>query len=255
MIAITLSPEIVAGQQPTAPKLTLSQVEELVSHHVPDSTMSTQILRRGLAFTPNMATIESLRAKGAGPLTLAAVQTLLPGATQSAMTKPTDGGPTLALTVRNIQNERSVVGSMRVLILSEALYTRTYPAKGFAASLDSLGPAIGTGDEKHAGFIDETLATGRRAGYQFTVSIPAGNSTGGTNFNYFIVAKPLSGDTGRHSFCADSSGTIHYAAQVEGCTVTSPTIPTPAECIEPASFAACVAGQVGIADEWLRSQH
>jgi hypothetical protein len=35
--------------------------------------MSTQIQRRGLAFTPTSAILESLRAKGAGPLTLAAI--------------------------------------------------------------------------------------------------------------------------------------------------------------------------------------
>ena len=67
-----------SGQQAAVPKLTLAQVEDLVSHGVPDSTMGTQIQRRGLAFAPTPATVESLREKGAGPQTLAAIEALFP---------------------------------------------------------------------------------------------------------------------------------------------------------------------------------
>jgi hypothetical protein len=62
------------GQQPVVPKLTLAQIEQLVEHSVPDSTLSSQIQKRGLAFASNPAIVESLRAKGAGPLTLAAIE-------------------------------------------------------------------------------------------------------------------------------------------------------------------------------------
>ena len=72
--ALTLPGSIpAAGQQTAVQRLTLSQVEELVTHGVPDSTMQTQIQRRGLAFAPTPVIVESLRAKGAGPLTLAAI--------------------------------------------------------------------------------------------------------------------------------------------------------------------------------------
>jgi hypothetical protein len=67
---------IAVGQAPV-PKLTLPQVEELVTHHVPDSTMSTQIHSRGVAFAVTSAVIDSLRAKGAGPQTLAVLQALI----------------------------------------------------------------------------------------------------------------------------------------------------------------------------------
>jgi hypothetical protein len=67
------------------------------------------------------------------------------------------------------------------------------------------------------------MATGTKDGYQFTFSIPAGTSIGGTNFNYFLVAKPAAGHAGR-IYCADSSGAIHYAAQGEECTITSPKL-------------------------------
>ena len=73
-LATILWPQCAPGQHPAVPKLTLTQVQQLVSNGVPDSTLSTQIQRRGLAFVPTPATIESLRAKGAGPLTLQAIQ-------------------------------------------------------------------------------------------------------------------------------------------------------------------------------------
>jgi TonB family protein len=62
------------GQQPAPPKLTLAQIESLIAHGVPDSTMSAQIQRRGLAFTPTPDILDELRAKGAGELVLSAVQ-------------------------------------------------------------------------------------------------------------------------------------------------------------------------------------
>jgi len=131
-------------------------------------------------------------------------------------------GAMLDSLAQDIQNETSTIESMRTLIGAEASYSGTYAAKGFTASIDKLGPGTGTSDENHAGLIDAALATGTKDGYQFAISIPAGTSTAGTNFNYFIVAKPAAGHAGR-TFCADSSGTIHYAVQGEECTATSPT--------------------------------
>lgn len=59
------------GQQTALSKLTLPQIQELVTHNVPDSTLSVQIERRGISFVPTPAILDSLRTKGAGPLTLA----------------------------------------------------------------------------------------------------------------------------------------------------------------------------------------
>jgi hypothetical protein len=83
-LATILWPQCAPGQQPPVPKLTLAQVEQLVSSKVPDSTMSTQIQKRGLAFAPTPAMVESMRAKGAGPLTLEAIEALVPKGTRSA---------------------------------------------------------------------------------------------------------------------------------------------------------------------------
>ncbi len=80
------------GQHAAVQKLTLMQIEGLVSHGVPDSTLSSQVRIHGLAFTPTPTILEELQAKGAGPLTLAAIEKLssksAPGTV--AMLKPTD---------------------------------------------------------------------------------------------------------------------------------------------------------------------
>ena len=99
-LAVFLWPLRAPGQQPV-PKLTLSQVEGLVSHGVPDSTLSAQIQRRGIAFTPTPAILDSLRAKGAGPLTLSVIQELSarqarpaqPRRSQAAEPTPGEGEP------------------------------------------------------------------------------------------------------------------------------------------------------------------
>jgi len=71
--ALTLPGSIpAAGQQTAVQRLTLSQVEELVTHGVPDSTMQTPDPEaRGWPSLSLRQSSESLRARGAGPLTLA----------------------------------------------------------------------------------------------------------------------------------------------------------------------------------------
>jgi hypothetical protein len=135
-------------------------------------------------------------------------------------------GAMLDSLAQDIQNESSALQSMIGLTGAETNYSAAYPAIGFTDFLKRLGPAEGTPDSNHAGFIDATLATGTENGYFFVASIPAGTATGGTNFNYFIVAKPAAGHAGR-IYCADSSGSVHSALQGEECTVASPTAWSP----------------------------
>ncbi len=75
-VAVLMLPDAAVGQQATIHGLTLAQIEDLISHHVPDSTMHTEIQRRGLAFTPTSAILDELRSKGAGEQTLAAIEAL-----------------------------------------------------------------------------------------------------------------------------------------------------------------------------------
>src|SRR5665213_271182 len=80
-VAVAAWSQAPTRQQPSVSKLTLSQIEDLVSHGVPDSTMHMEILRHGLAFIPDPGTLESLGRKGAGPQTLAAIETFFRNST------------------------------------------------------------------------------------------------------------------------------------------------------------------------------
>ncbi|MGB6855413.1 MAG: hypothetical protein WBE03_00905 [Terracidiphilus sp.] len=64
-------------------KFTLDQIEGLIVHNVPDATLSNQIRLHGLAFAPSPAILDELSAKGAGPLTLAAIQAFVSKAPQA----------------------------------------------------------------------------------------------------------------------------------------------------------------------------
>ncbi len=96
------------SQQPSLPKLTLSQIEQLVSHGVPDSTMAAQIQKRGVAFTPTPASLEELRTKGAGPLTLAAIEARFPKAAPSAAIPAGPSAASNSTEAGNLSQERYV---------------------------------------------------------------------------------------------------------------------------------------------------
>jgi TonB family protein len=99
-VAAMLVSQSTAGQQPALQKLTLSQIEGLVSHSVPDSTLHTAIMTRGLAFTPTGAILEALRAKGAGPLVLSDIGERIPGgAVPSPETTASGGGGGVSITL------------------------------------------------------------------------------------------------------------------------------------------------------------
>lgn len=77
-LTVVLFPRNGTGQPAASHALTLRQVADLVSLGAPDSTVHTEIQKRGLAFTPDPTLLASLRAKGAGPLTLADMKALIP---------------------------------------------------------------------------------------------------------------------------------------------------------------------------------
>ncbi len=123
----------------------------------------------------------------------------------------------------DIDNENSARDSVSKLIARESSYNAANPANGFTSDLGALGKSEGSAEVNGADQIDAALASGTKDGYQFTITIPVGTSTGGINFNYFLVAKPATGHAGR-TFCADSSGTVRYAMQGAECMITSPTL-------------------------------
>jgi hypothetical protein len=158
-----------------------------------------------------------------GKVFYAVIDTVVPVSTSGKVLAGWYRGAMLDSLAQDIDNETSAIQSMRTLIAAESSYSNAYPARGFTDSLAKLGPsASGSApDENHGGFIDATLASGTDNNYQFTVAIPAGTSTGGTNFNYQLTAKPLTGHFGR-TLCSDSSGAVRYAIEGQECTSSSP---------------------------------
>lgn len=119
VLTVILLSQNAVGQQASVRKLTLTQVEDLVSHHVPDSTMRTEIQRRGLAFTPNSAIIQSLRGKGAGPLTLETIEGLFPDLAQRATTSRSNySAPELAIVIDPPSNVRGSPSATSLIFCS-----------------------------------------------------------------------------------------------------------------------------------------
>ncbi len=126
-------------------------------------------------------------------------------------------GTTLDSLAADLDNEHTAFMKMLDIVNAEDSYAITHPAKGFTPSLDTLA----AGSPSILGV--NALAAGTYHGYLFAVTIPAGNSAAGTNFNYFLVAKPVAGHIGR-TFCADSSKIVHFAEPGGECTLASPTL-------------------------------
>lgn len=124
------------------------------------------------------------------------------------------------LRARMAANESTAVGSLRSVITAQKAYASSYPDRGFAMDLASLGTDPAKPDAaspEHASFLDASLANadcaGRgwcmKSGYKFSVRSVCiqGNCT-----DYVITATPAGAETGSRSFCATSSGIIHWTA-------------------------------------------
>ena len=105
-------------------------------------------------------------------------------------------------------NEASAVGSVRTIVTSEVSYYSTWGI-GYSATLATLGGALPcTASSATACLIDQSLAGGAKAGYNFV-------ETGGTADASGIVQSfaaggtPVTvGTTGQRSFCSDESGVV-----------------------------------------------
>ena len=117
-------------------------------------------------------------------------------------------------------NETSAVGMTRTIVTAQVTYAATYPSKGFAADLASLGPDPGGSTSytaEHAGLIDGSLAnaackTGAwctKSGYRFSVSTEC---KGKPCKEFVVVSTPAGSNTGVRSFCATSDAVIRFKA-------------------------------------------
>jgi len=116
-------------------------------------------------------------------------------------------------TMRKYANETSAKNSMQKIAQAELQYDSSFPANGFACSMQALGgdPNSGPPTATAAQILQSDLASGIKAGYQFNITNCQKVTANGTDrFTTFqVTAVPLTvGKTGDHGFCMDQSGII-----------------------------------------------
>ncbi len=123
---------------------------------------------------------------------------------------------------RMVANESSAAQSLRTINTAAVSYGTTYPELGFPASLAALGGAAPcTAGPASACLLDNVLATGVKAGYQFAYA-----GDGQTpSVAYSVTAVPVSPSiSGQRMFCSDATSVIRFDPSGAGCTNASAPI-------------------------------
>ena len=136
------------------------------------------------------------------------------------------------LRARMAANEASAVGTIRIANTAQVIYSNTYPQKGYAPDLATLGPPGGAGaaSANHANLIDSTLGNASctagswctKAGFRFTVTAECPRQRCD---KFVVVGTPAASSTGSRSFCSTSEAVIRFKI---GPPLTSPV--SVAEC-------------------------
>jgi len=120
------------------------------------------------------------------------------------------------LRAKSAADEASVVANLRSMITAQVAYSTTYPARGYARDLASLGVdplPPGPVSPKHAGLLDSSLAKStctlgtwcEKSGYRFTFAPTCPKLLCS---EFVAIATPVSASTGGRSFCATSDGVV-----------------------------------------------
>ena len=131
---------------------------------------------------------------------------------------------------RMAANESSAVSNMRTINTAQVGYAVTYPQKGYARDLASLGPdsrGPSFASSQHAYQIDQQLggpactanAACVKDGYSFSIHAMCGSVKCA---NYVALARPVSNSTGARSFCSTADGVIRVkteAVKIDSLTV------------------------------------
>jgi type IV pilus assembly protein PilA len=123
---------------------------------------------------------------------------------------------------REAANEASAVASLRTVNTAQITYATTYPQKGFARDLATLGPdpaQINRYSAEHAGMIDASLAGPNcsagtwceKSGFRFSVSAVCKLQRCS---EYVVTATPVSSSTGTRNFCSTSDAVIRFKTGV-----------------------------------------
>ncbi len=108
-------------------------------------------------------------------------------------------------------NEASAVYSIRTINTAQVTYATTYPAIGYAATLNALAASSATtaASSTNAGVLDWVLgctgATCPKSGYNFQLANVAGTPVS----SYSIWGTPITvGTTGYRGFCSDNMNPV-----------------------------------------------
>jgi type IV pilus assembly protein PilA len=118
--------------------------------------------------------------------------------------------PTMGNMKRNA-NETSAIQSLHAISMAEIQYESTYPANGYACTLQALGgdPNSGPPSPTSAQLLQGDLASGSKSGYTFALSNCTKVSVNGqdriTGFTVTAVPQTV-GKTGNRGFCSDQFG-------------------------------------------------
>jgi type IV pilus assembly protein PilA len=127
------------------------------------------------------------------------------------------------LRARMSANEASAVGAIKAINSAQISYISAYPNSGYAATLASLGGTnCAPPSPSSACLIDTQLASGVKAGYNFTIT-----GTSGTPVStYQIVAAPTTpNSTGTRYFCSFADGVIRSSATaIASCDYAIPPL-------------------------------
>jgi hypothetical protein len=130
---------------------------------------------------------------------------------------------------RMAANEAAAASTVRTVNTAQVAYSTVYPNKGYAPSLATMGPPLGSdcSDNKditaaHACLLDNELGNAgctsgkwcTKGGYRYSVR---GICVQATCKNYVVTATPLNKDTGAKSFCAVNDAVVrtHTGAPLE----------------------------------------
>lgn len=110
---------------------------------------------------------------------------------------------------RMAANESAAVAAVRTVNTAQISFSSAYPTVGYAATLTALaGTSCSPPSATGACLIDETLASGTRQGYSFTLT----TVTGPPNSAYTIVAGPVKQNyNGVRYFCSFADAVIRYS--------------------------------------------
>jgi len=137
------------------------------------------------------------------------------------------------LRARIAANESSAAANMRTANTAQVIYSSSYPQRGFARDLASLGPdprGTGSSSVDHAGVIDATLGNASctagtwctKSGYQFSITAVCKKQR---CEEYVVVGTPIGSNSGTRNLCSTSDGVVRYRS---GPPLTSPV--SVAEC-------------------------